>query len=147
REAISSENKIMDRFASFLRFIHLILLIFLFYSLYTNIKSSQSGPGGEEGLSMFMSADFKPIQNTEKTFDDIRGIDEVKDEIQEIVEFLKNPDKYNKLGGKLPKGVLLVGKPGTGKTLIAKAIAGEAGRPFFYACGSSFDDMIVGVGA
>ena len=80
-------------------------------------------------------------------FADVHGCDEAKEELQEIVEFLKNPDKFSSLGGKLPKGVLLVGPPGTGKTLIARAIAGEAGVPFFFMSGSQFDEMYVGVGA
>ncbi|ROW04308.1 hypothetical protein VSDG_01177 [Cytospora chrysosperma] len=80
-------------------------------------------------------------------FSDVHGCDEAKEELQEIVEFLKNPDKFSTLGGKLPKGVLLVGPPGTGKTLLARAVAGEAGVPFFYMSGSEFDEIYVGVGA
>lgn len=81
------------------------------------------------------------------TFDDVAGIDEAKEELQEIIEFLKTPDKFRALGGKIPKGVLLVGAPGTGKTLLAKAVAGEAGVPFFNMSGSEFVEMFVGVGA
>jgi cell division protease FtsH len=81
------------------------------------------------------------------TFDDIAGIDEARAELMEIVDFLKNPDRYRRLGGKIPKGVLLVGAPGTGKTLLAKAVAGEAGVPFFSLTGSDFVEMFVGVGA
>jgi ATP-dependent metalloprotease len=80
-------------------------------------------------------------------FDDVHGCDEAKEELQDLVEFLKNPDKFSTLGGKLPKGVLLVGPPGTGKTLLARAVAGEAGVPFFYMSGSEFDEVYVGVGA
>jgi ATP-dependent metalloprotease len=80
-------------------------------------------------------------------FTDVHGCDEAKEELQELVEFLLNPDKFNQLGGKLPKGVLLTGPPGTGKTLLAKAVAGEAGCPFFYMSGSEFDELYVGVGA
>nr|XP_027205921.1 ATP-dependent zinc metalloprotease YME1 homolog [Dermatophagoides pteronyssinus] len=81
------------------------------------------------------------------TFNDVKGVDEAKQELQEIVEFLKNPEKFSSLGGKLPKGVLLVGPPGTGKTLLARAVAGEAGVPFFHAAGPEFDEILVGQGA
>ncbi len=81
------------------------------------------------------------------TFNDVAGIDEAVEEVREIVDFLKHPDKYQRLGGRIPKGVLLVGPPGTGKTLLAKAIAGEAGVPFFSLSGSDFVEMFVGVGA
>src|SRR5882724_3070468 len=81
------------------------------------------------------------------TFDDVAGIDEARGELMEVVDFLKNPDRYRRLGGKIPKGVLIVGAPGTGKTLLAKAVAGEAGVPFFSLSGSDFVEMFVGVGA
>ena len=81
------------------------------------------------------------------TFDDVEGCDEAKEELQQVVEFLKNPLKFTKLGAKMPKGVLLVGPPGTGKTLLAKAVAGEADVPFIYASGSEFDEMFVGIGS
>jgi len=85
--------------------------------------------------------------NTKVTFNDVAGIEEVKEELQDVVEFLKNPQKFTKLGARIPKGILLVGPPGTGKTLLAKAIAGEAGVPFFSISGSDFVEMFVGVGA
>src|SRR5216683_4598859 len=81
------------------------------------------------------------------TFDDVAGVDEARGELMEVVDFLKNPDRYRRLGGKIPKGVLIVGAPGTGKTLLAKAVAGEAGVPFFSLSGSDFVEMFVGVGA
>lgn len=86
-------------------------------------------------------------ENQKARFADVHGCDEAKEELQELVEFLKNPDRFSTLGGKLPKGVLLVGPPGTGKTLLARAVAGEAGVPFFYMSGSEFDEIYVGVGA
>ncbi|KAI9761473.1 MAG: Glycerol kinase [Chaenotheca gracillima] len=86
-------------------------------------------------------------QQQKARFSDVHGCDEAKEELQELVEFLKNPDKFSSLGGKLPKGVLLIGPPGTGKTLLARAVAGEAGVPFFFMSGSEFDEIYVGVGA
>ena len=88
----------------------------------------------------------QPQQQTAR-FSDVHGCDEAKEELQELVEFLKNPEKFSTLGGKLPKGVLLVGPPGTGKTLLARAVAGEAGVPFFFMSGAEFDEIYVGVGA
>ncbi len=105
--------------------------------------------GGKGGAMGFGKSKAKLL--TEKhgrvTFDEVAGIDEAKDELEEIVEFLRNPQKFSRLGGKIPKGALLVGPPGTGKTLLARAIAGEAGVPFFSISGSDFVEMFVGVGA
>lgn len=105
--------------------------------------------GGKGGAMGFGKSRAKML--TEKqgrvTFDDVAGIDEAKDELEEIVEFLRNPQKFSRLGGQIPKGALLVGPPGTGKTLLARAIAGEAGVPFFTISGSDFVEMFVGVGA
>jgi cell division protease FtsH len=81
------------------------------------------------------------------TFEDVAGVDEAKEDLQEIVEFLRDPQKFQKLGGRIPRGVLLVGPPGTGKTLTARAVAGEANVPFFTISGSDFVEMFVGVGA
>ncbi|KAH7347903.1 cell division protease ftsH [Plectosphaerella cucumerina] len=105
-----------------------------------------------EGLNLFKrpgaKVDSEVRAETQTTrFSDVHGATEAKDELQELVEFLRNPGKFSTLGGKLPKGVLLVGPPGTGKTLIARAVAGEAGVPFFYMSGSEFDEVYVGVGA
>src|SRR5690606_18435990 len=85
--------------------------------------------------------------DTKVTFEDVAGVDEAKDELKEIVAFLKDPQEYGRLGGRMPKGVLLVGPPGTGKTMLAKAVAGEAKVPFFSISGSEFVEMFVGVGA
>ncbi|KAI0831270.1 ATP-dependent metallopeptidase Hfl [Trametes gibbosa] len=92
-------------------------------------------------------AEFEPIQAKTYKFSDVHGVDEAKSELQDIVEFLKDPTAFGTLGGKLPKGVLLTGPPGTGKTMLARAVAGEAGVPFLFASGSEFDEMFVGVGA
>jgi ATP-dependent metalloprotease len=91
-------------------------------------------------------AEFEPEEGKAVKFADVHGVEEAKAELQEIVEFLKNPEKFSTLGGKLPKGVLLTGPPGTGKTMLARAVAGEAEVPFLFASGSSFDEMFVGVG-
>ncbi|XP_067418506.1 ATP-dependent zinc metalloprotease YME1L1 isoform X3 [Emydura macquarii macquarii] len=94
-----------------------------------------------------LDAVVDPSQMKNVTFEHVKGVEEAKQELQEVVEFLKNPQKFTVLGGKLPKGILLVGPPGTGKTLLARAVAGEADVPFYYASGSEFDEMFVGVGA
>lgn len=103
---------------------------------------------GNEALSLVKSKAYMPTDERKRvTFSDVAGIDEAKIEVQETIEFLKDPRKFQKLGGRIPKGVLVVGPPGTGKTLLAKAIAGEAGVPFFSISGSDFVEMFVGVGA
>ncbi len=121
-----------------------VLLIGLWFFFMNRMQG-----GGKNGAMGFGKSRAKLL--TEKhgrvTFDDVAGIDEAKDELEEIVEFLRNPQKFSRLGGKIPKGALLVGPPGTGKTLLARAIAGEAGVPFFTISGSDFVEMFVGVGA
>lgn len=112
--------------------------------------TSASGLGPQSNTPGFDPKQFNKDTVPEKslkTFKDVKGCDEAKDELQEIVEYLKNPDKFTRLGGKLPKGVLLTGPPGTGKTLLARAVAGEADVPFFYRSGSEFEEMFVGVGS
>lgn len=104
------------------------------------------GMSGRPGLGKKGDNEAKAEHQTVR-FTDVHGCDEAKEELQEVVDFLKNPDKFSTLGGKLPKGVLLVGPPGTGKTLLARAVAGEAGVPFFFMSGSEFDEVFVGVGA
>ncbi|MGH7823075.1 MAG: ATP-dependent metallopeptidase FtsH/Yme1/Tma family protein, partial [Candidatus Binatia bacterium] len=104
--------------------------------------------GGGKAMSFGKSRAKLLTENQQKvTFSDVAGIDEAKEELEEIISFLKDPKKFTKLGGRIPKGVLLVGPPGTGKTLLARAIAGEAGVPFFSISGSDFVEMFVGVGA
>merc|ERR1719464_2545967 len=88
-----------------------------------------------------------PVEEVNTTFDDVKGGDEVKVELQEIILYLKDPDRFTRLGAKLPKGLMMAGPPGTGKTLLARAISGEAGVPFLQASGSEFEEMFVGVGA
>jgi ATP-dependent metalloprotease len=103
--------------------------------------------GAYQNVSRTKSANVAQQQNQTVRFTDVHGCEQAKEELQELVEFLQNPERFNTLGGKLPKGVLLVGPPGTGKTLLARAVAGEAGVPFFYMSGSEFDEIYVGVGA
>ncbi|TVU11941.1 hypothetical protein EJB05_45552, partial [Eragrostis curvula] len=124
-------------------------LLFL-VSLFVRSRMNNPGAGGGPGLPFGLGkskAKFQMEPNTGITFDDVAGVDEAKQDFQEIVQFLKSPEKFTAVGARIPKGVLLVGPPGTGKTLLAKAIAGEAGVPFFSLSGSEFIEMFVGVGA
>lgn len=122
-------------------------------ALWLFVMKRMSGGGGGPGGQIFSIGKSKATlfdnknTNVNVTFADVAGLDEAKEEVMEVVDFLKNPKKYTALGGKIPKGVLLVGPPGTGKTLLAKAVAGEAGVPFFSISGSDFVEMFVGVGA
>jgi cell division protease FtsH len=121
----------------------ILLFIFIWFML---IRSMQAG--GKQAMSFGRSRAKLMDQSKQRaTFKDVAGVDEAKEELQEIIAFLKDPKKFQKLGGKIPKGVLLYGAPGTGKTLLARAVAGEAGVPFFSASGSEFVEMFVGVGA
>jgi cell division protease FtsH len=123
------------------------LLIFLFY-YWIYRRAQQGGAGGMlGGLGKSSAKRFDQTTDARVTFDDVAGIDEAENELVELVDFLRDPSKYTRLGGTAPKGVLLVGAPGTGKTLLARAVAGEAGVPFFSMSGSEFVEMIVGVGA
>ncbi|MBK6588594.1 MAG: ATP-dependent zinc metalloprotease FtsH [Acidobacteria bacterium] len=124
------------------------LLPFILLMGFLAFTLRQMQAGGNKALS-FGKSKAKLLNNQQKrvTFKDVAGVDEAKEELQEIIEFLKDPQKFQKLGGKIPKGVLMVGPPGTGKTLLAKAVAGEANVPFFSISGSDFVEMFVGVGA
>ncbi len=125
----------------------LFLILFGFWFLMRRMTGG-GGPGGQIfNIGKSKAALFDAESKVKVTFEDVAGLDEAKEEVKEIVEFLKNPSKFTKLGGKIPKGALLVGAPGTGKTLMAKAVAGEAAVPFFSLSGSDFVEMFVGVGA
>ncbi len=129
-----------------------LIPIFLFLGLWIFMMRRVSGGAGGPGAQIFnigksKATLFEKDQKVTVTFADVAGLEEAKEEVMEIVDFLKNPRKYTSLGGKIPKGVLLVGPPGTGKTLLAKAVAGEAAVPFFSISGSDFVEMFVGVGA
>jgi cell division protease FtsH len=119
----------------------LLLGVYIFF-----LRQMQSGGGKAMGFGK-SRARLMTEKTGRVTFEDVAGIDEAKQELEEVVEFLKDPQKFQRLGGKIPKGVLLVGPPGTGKTLVARAVAGEANVPFFTISGSDFVEMFVGVGA
>ena len=119
----------------------LLIAVWIFF-----MRQMQGGGGKAMGFGK-SKAKLLNEKNGIVTFDDVAGVEEAKDDLQEIVEFLKDPSKFQRLGGKIPKGALLVGPPGTGKTLLARAIAGEANVPFFTISGSDFVEMFVGVGA
>ena len=106
----------------------------------------QGGPGGALGIGKSKAKELN-VDNPDTTFDDVAGADEAVEELDEIRDFLQNPDRYEEVGAKIPRGVLLYGPPGTGKTLLARAVAGEAGVPFYTISGSDFVEMFVGVGA
>ncbi len=125
----------------------LLLILFGFWFMMRRM-TGQGGPGGQIfNIGKSKAALFDADNKVKISFNDVAGLEEAKEEVKEIVDFLKNPDKFTTLGGKIPKGALLVGPPGTGKTLLAKAVAGEAAVPFFTLSGSDFVEMFVGVGA
>uniref|UniRef100_A0A8C0CLB3 YME1 like 1 ATPase n=1 Tax=Balaenoptera musculus TaxID=9771 RepID=A0A8C0CLB3_BALMU len=128
-----------------LRRTRLIVFILLVVGIYGLLKNPFLSVRFRTTTGLDSAVD--PVQMKNVTFEHVKGVEEAKQELQEVVEFLKNPQKFTVLGGKLPKGILLVGPPGTGKTLLARAVAGEADVPFYYASGSEFDEMFVGVGA
>ena len=140
--AMSRDNTMFSTFL--INIIPLLLIIGLFW--FFMFRHMQ---GGNNKAMSFGKSKAKLVNHSENvvTFDDVAGVDEAKEELREIVEFLKDPKKFSRLGGKIPKGVLLVGPPGTGKTLLGRAVAGEANAPFFSISGSDFVEMFVGVGA
>ncbi|XP_036377532.1 ATP-dependent zinc metalloprotease YME1L1-like isoform X1 [Megalops cyprinoides] len=152
-EGFLKAQALTQRTQDSLRRTRLILLVLLLLGLYGLSRTPfLSGKGSFSDTVRFrttsgLDAAVDPIQMKNVTFEHVKGVEEAKNELQEVVEFLRNPQKFTVLGGKLPKGILLVGPPGTGKTLLARAVAGEAEVPFYYASGSEFDEMFVGVGA
>ena len=139
-------NYLLELLISILPF---VLIIGVWIFLMRRMSGGSGAPGGSQIFSIGKSKAklFDEKTDTRTSFKDVAGLEGAKEEVQEIVEFLKNPEKYTSLGGKIPKGALLVGPPGTGKTLLAKAVAGEAKVPFFSLSGSDFVEMFVGVGA
>ena len=121
------------------------LIMFAVIGIFFFMVMRQAGGGGK--INQFAKANTKQAFNNKVTFADVAGADEEKEELQEVIDFLKNPQKFSDIGARVPKGVLLLGPPGTGKTLLAKAVAGEAKVPFFSISGSDFVEMFVGVGA
>lgn len=141
-ESVRSGGGILSYIGNFLP---ILIIVGIWFFLW---RQMQGGGGGRGAMSFGKSkARLLTERQGRVTFDDVAGVDEAKEELQEIVEFLQEPGKFQRLGGKIPKGALLVGPPGTGKTLIARAVAGEANVPFFTISGSDFVEMFVGVGA
>ena len=125
----------------------LLIIFFIFWFLMMGGPNANQAGGKTLSFGKSKARMMTPADRNKVTFDDVAGVDEEKEELREIVQFLKNPKKFTDMGARIPKGVLLVGQPGTGKTLLAKAVAGEAGVPFFIISGSDFVEMFVGVGA
>lgn len=125
----------------------ILILVFFYFWIFRRMSKGGGGAGNIFSVGKSQAKVFDKESRVSTTFKEVAGLAEAKQEIQEIVDFLKNPERYTKLGGKIPKGALLVGPPGTGKTLLAKAVAGEAEVPFFSMSGSDFVEMFVGVGA
>lgn len=140
---VKESNEWLTVLIGFIPWILIIAIWILFF------RRMQAGAGGTRGIFNFGKSKAKLISEsaTKVTFKDVAGADEAKQELEEIIEFLREPSKFQKLGGKIPRGVLLLGPPGTGKTLLARAVAGEAGVPFFSISGADFVEMFVGVGA
>uniref|UniRef100_A0A8C2EAC9 ATP-dependent zinc metalloprotease YME1L1 n=1 Tax=Cyprinus carpio TaxID=7962 RepID=A0A8C2EAC9_CYPCA len=152
-EGFMKAQALTQRTQDSVRRTRLIIFVLLLVGLYGVSRSPLfSGKGSFSDTVRFrttsgLDSAVDPIEMKNVTFEHVKGVEEAKNELQDVVEFLRNPQKFTVLGGKLPKGILLVGPPGTGKTLLARAVAGEADVPFYYASGSEFDEMFVGVGA
>lgn len=142
--ANSEDHPKSGKTMKYLKVFQQLLVIVVFIGIFISLFSSSNGSMFRIQLGNQVEVDPEEIN---VTFDDVKGCDEAKQELKEVVEFLKSPEKFSNLGGKLPKGVLLVGPPGTGKTLLARAVAGEANVPFFHAAGPEFDEVLVGQGA
>lgn len=143
-KTFKSEEPSPNYFSYLVTFLPVLLVLFLLYFVFSRQMKGMGNSAMNFGKS---PAKMLTKEKNKVTFKDVAGCDEAKEELQEIVEFLKDPGKFTALGAKIPKGVLCIGAPGTGKTLIAKAVAGEADRPFFFISGSDFVEMFVGVGA
>ncbi|NCT09985.1 MAG: ATP-dependent zinc metalloprotease FtsH [Flavobacteriia bacterium] len=141
------KTSFFDMIIGFLPFIILIVIWFFFMRRMSGAGGAAGGGGQIFSIGKSKAKLFDKDTKVKTTFENVAGLEGAKEEVQEIVDFLKSPEKYTSLGGKIPKGALLVGPPGTGKTLLAKAVAGEAGVPFFSLSGSDFVEMFVGVGA
>ena len=146
---ISVVEKSESLWSVMLAYITPIGILVIFFIFWFFLMSGANSQGGSKTMTFGKSKArvLNPTDKNKVMFDDVAGVDEEKEELEEIVEFLKNPTKFTEMGAHIPKGVLLVGQPGTGKTLLAKAVAGEAGVPFFIISGSDFVEMFVGVGA
>jgi cell division protease FtsH len=149
---ITGETATVKKPSTFMPFLltfgpFILLLLLIWFLVSRGLRSAGGGPGGMLGNFGKSKHRMLTKEMTGVTFADVAGIEEAKDEVGEIIEFLRNPKKFTKLGGRIPRGVLLIGEPGCGKTLLAKAIAGEADVPFFSISGSDFVEMFVGVGA